>query len=588
MNGFKRVRWWLIGLALVSFSTELRAQQTSVPVGPNLVFEQKPSQEEQLPQPRLDLDKSTKRPRRTEAQILAELPQPAPSILPKEMNAIDLSCALRLAGVDNPDILIARQRVARAQALRFFALTFVLPNINVGGNYDDHNGPLQQSSGNILKVNRQALNFGLGAGAIAAGTVGIPGVWYTLNFADGIFNYLAIRYNLRARQADSLAVRNEMLLRTTTAYMNLVRAESHRSIAVQNQLEAREIARVTAAQADVGAGTQADADRTAAELALRNDDVVRAEQEMLVASARLAQLLNIPPSAQLHAIDGWVVPTEVVPNVIPLHELLFIAINQRPELAARRFEIREALMRVRNQIYLPLSPTVLAGYSTDAFGGGSNLVAAPQGFQGFQQPYFGNFAPRQDVDVIMFWTAQNFGVGNLARVRLARTEQRIAELELVRTLNRVRDEVATAYARTHAHYAQIDIARREIVAATGSLKEDYNRIKNTIQGALGIELLNSFRLLATGRLDYLDAIVEYDKAQFALYVALGQPPTQNLAHEIPANLAPPPKPAPPLPSCVAAGCAPPAIDIPPGTPAPPVTNNPPIIYPELYTGQKRQ
>jgi hypothetical protein len=229
-------------------------------------------------------------------------------------------------------------------------------------------------------------------------------------------------------------------------------------------------------------------------------------------------------------------------------------------------------MRVRNQMILPLSPTVIAGYSSGTFGGGSNLVSAPQGFQGFQQPYFGSFAPRQDVDVLMFWTAQNLGIGNLARVRITRSEQRIAELELVRTLNRVRDEVA--------HYAQIDIARRGVEAARKSLQEDYHRITSTIRRALPIELLNSFRLLAMTRMEYLDAVVNYDIAQFELYVALGQPPTRNLAHEIPNNLVDPPQPAPPFPGCVAAGCVPPS-----GYPTQAPTS-PPANAPAIYEGYK--
>ncbi len=301
-----------------------------------------------------------------------------------------------------------------------------------------------------------------------------------------------------------------------------------------------------------GAGDQADANRAAAELARRNNQIVDAEQAMLVASAHLAALLNIPPSVQMHAIDGWVVPTEIVPNTLPLQELIFIATQQRPEMAARSAEIREAVMRMRNQIFLPLSPTVIAGYSAGTFGGGSNLVAFPGGFQGFQQPYFGQFGPRQDIDVIMFWTAQNMGVGNLGRFRVARAERRIAELELIRTLNRVRDDVAVAYAKIHAHYAQIDIARSGMEAAGRSFAEDYRRL-TAVGRALPIELLNSFRLLAAARMEYLDSVVNYDIAQFALYVALGQPPTANLAHEIPSKLVPPPQPAPPLPGCVPPG-----------------------------------
>ncbi|MGH7172264.1 MAG: TolC family protein, partial [Gemmataceae bacterium] len=200
---------------------------------------------------------------------------------------------------------------------------------------------------------------------------------------------------------------------------------------------------------------------------------------------------------------------------------------------------------------------VLAGYSSGTFGGGSNLVAAPNGFQGFKEPYFGSFAPREDIDVVMYWTAQNMGMGNLGRFRVARADRRIAELELIRELNRVRDEVAVAYARIHANYAQIDIARRGMESAQKSYKRDYEMITQRTK-VLPIELLNSYRLLAAARMEYLDAVVNYDSAQFALYVALGQPPPNNFAHEIPNNEDMPtkPHPAPPLPGCVPPGGGP--------------------------------
>lgn len=559
MNASERAGWWRIGLGLLCFGAGLTAvlsvaaQELESPADRTV---QKNEEQLSPPRPERSKYKKSELDKKIEAEVEASLPQRPPSILPKEMNAIDLGCVLRLAGADNPDILLARQRVARAQALRFYAMTFVLPNLNAGLNYDDHNGPLQQSSGNILTVNRQALYVGSGAGAVAAGTVGVPGVQYILNFSDGIFNMLAIKYNLRARQAENIAVRNQIFLQVTRAYMRLVRAESWRAIAIKNQEEAYAIAHLTALQAarGIGLSRKADADRAASELARRNYEILDAERAILEASARLAALLNIPPSVQMHALDGWVVPTEIVPNALPLQELLFIATQQRPELAARSNEIREAVMRMRNNIFLPLSPTVLAGYSSGTFGGGSNLVAYPNGFQGFKEPYFGTFGPRQDIDVIMFWTAQNLGVGNLGKFFVSRAEKRIADLEFVRELNRVRDDVAVAYARIHASYGQIDIARRGVEAAYESYRNDYTM---TLQrgNVRPIELLNSFRLLAAGRMDWLDAVVNYDTAQFALYVALGQPPPDKFAHEIPNNENMPtaPAPAPPLPACVAQG-----------------------------------
>src|SRR5262245_5435581 len=51
---------------------------------------------------------------------------------------IDLASSLRLAGVNNPQILIARQRVSEAIALRQLAAAQALPTLNLGTSYDQH------------------------------------------------------------------------------------------------------------------------------------------------------------------------------------------------------------------------------------------------------------------------------------------------------------------------------------------------------------------------------------------------------------------------------------------------------------------
>src|SRR6516165_6257103 len=115
---------------------------------------------------------------------------------------IDLASALRLAGVQNPEILLARQRVTEAVAVRQLAAAQILPSLNAGLNYDAHTGPLQQANGNILKVNRDALYVGAGANAVAAGAVNIPGVVYNLNVSEALFGALITRQMVeRARYA---------------------------------------------------------------------------------------------------------------------------------------------------------------------------------------------------------------------------------------------------------------------------------------------------------------------------------------------------------------------------------------------------
>ena len=78
-------------------------------------------------------------------------------------------------------------------------------------------------------------------------------------------------------------------------------------------------------------------------------------------------------------------------------------------------------------------------------------------------------------------------------------------------------------------------------------KQDFLRTRN--REGLPIEVLDSLRLLTRSRFAYLDAIIDYNRAQFELYVALGQPPADCLARPIPAHLVPPPAPAAPGPVC---------------------------------------
>jgi outer membrane protein TolC len=475
-------------------------------------------------------------PKSVEAEY--QLPPNPPSILPDEMKPLDLASALRLAGVENPEILIARQRVVEATALQQLAAAQILPNINVGLNFDNHVGPLQQSSGAILKVNRGALYLGLGANAVAAGTVNVPGIYYNFNLSQAIFGFFISRQVARQREFDSVAARNDVLRRVATGYVELMRAEGQRAIAIQNRDQARVIAQLTADFVNVGVVKPSDVDRATTELLRRNDNVMEVEGRVLTASASLARLLNLDPSTPLAAIDGWVVPAPIVPDPIPLSQLIFIAMNQRPELASRRAAIREATLALRNAQLLPFSPNVIAGYSAGTFGGGSNLVSQLGGFGLFQQTRFGNFAPRDDIDVIAYWSAQNLGLGNLAQVRLQRSITGIRNQEHILALNQVRSEVATAYARTHARFGQIAIAESAVKSGERGYSEDLRRIRNN--KGLPIELLDSFRLLSTARQQYLDAISDYNRAQFELYVALGQPPAAYLARPVPAKLVPPP------------------------------------------------
>lgn len=454
--------------------------------------------------------------------IIAIAPEPiAPgnsTILESKVSPIDLASAFRLAGVENPQIQIALTRVTEALAERQLAAAQILPTLNAGSNYDNHTGNLQQSNGNILTVNRRALFAGAGANAIAAGTVNIPGVVWNTNISSAAFAFLMSRQLVRERQFESVATRNDTLLEVAVAYLDLLRFEEARAIAAQIRDDAREVARLTANYAATGQGRKADADRAATELRQRETDVLDIEAELLTAAARLAQLLNLDPAVRLEASDRLVVPNEIVPSDTSLQQLLAIGLMQRPELAQQRAAIERALLALNGAKLLPFSPNVLVGFSAGTFGGGSNLVT----------PTFGNFAGRTDFDAVAFWSLQNLAIGNRAMINSAAARYQISNLQLIAVLNQVRSEIATAYARAKARYAQLAITEQAVVSGQDGFREDLTRIR--AGGGLPIEVLNSLRLLAQARMAYLNAIVDYNQAEFELFVGLGQPPVASLVH----------------------------------------------------------
>jgi outer membrane protein TolC len=431
---------------------------------------------------------------------------------PAEAETIDLTVALRLAGVDNPTINLAREQVREALADLLGARSLLLPTVNVGGNYHLHNGILQSSSGGLRNLNSQSLYLGAGAAAVGSGSAAFPGVRLFAHLGDAVYEPLAARQRVSARRSDAQAVQNHTLLEVSVAYLDLVEAEARLEILRQGETDVDEVVRVTKSFADRGQGRQGDADRTAARAELLRQELRQAEGEVAVTSARLCELLNLDPSMRLRTPGGAILPVRLIPEDTNLEMLVTEGVRNRPELVARSAEILEAQLRVRQEQVRPWVPLVSVGYSGGAFGGGSNLATSD----------FGPMKGRSDFDVYAVWTVQNMGFGNRARVRRADgvVGQSIASYD--RELNQVRREVSEALAQARAAARQMELSTASVANATQGFKLETERIQMG-QGR-PIEVLDSFNQLLTARQELVRAVIEFNTAQFRLYVAVGSSP----------------------------------------------------------------
>jgi outer membrane protein TolC len=265
---------------------------------------------------------------------------------------------------------------------------------------------------------------------------------------------------------------------------------------------------LTGSFARTGEGLQSDADRVRAEIVQQRIEVARAEENVQIASARLAQLLSQDPASGFNPEEDTIAPLEIIQSNQPLSELIATGLSNRPELAENRFLVAAAVERLRRECVAPLVPSVLLGVSYGGYGGGTGDDLT-------------NFGDRVDVDAVAWWEVRNFGFGEQAARATAQSQLAQARMQQVRVMDQVASEVAQARAQVLARKGQIDLAKEGITAASDSYRRNSERIRNA-QG-LPIETLQSVQALNVAQRQYVRAVADYNRAQFYLERALGWP-----------------------------------------------------------------
>lgn len=425
---------------------------------------------------------------------------------------ITLAAVLEAIDRDNPTVHFTRFRINEAYAQWQRARVLWLPSLRAGVNYNKHEGRIQDVVGDNIDTSRGAFYTGLGANAVGASSPSVPGIYANFHLTDAIFQPKIAAWVNSARQANSRAVTNDLMLQASHAYWELLSAEQELAISREILELAEHLSGLTDSYATTGQGLAADADRARTELALRRNDLTRAEENVVVTSARLAQLLSGDPTIQLQPLEPAIVPVDLVSLQQSIHDLVAQGLSNRPEIQENRALVCEAVERLEREKKAPLIPSILLGASYGGFsaGTGGNL---------------NSFADRLDTDAIAYWEIRNLGLGERAargeagsRVDQSRMRQ-IAQMDLIAR------EIVETHAQVRARRKQIGVAREAVSVARNSYDKNIDRITNA-QG-LPIEALQSIQALSQAQREYLRVVVSYNQSQFALHRALGWPSTTN-------------------------------------------------------------
>jgi outer membrane protein TolC len=416
--------------------------------------------------------------------------------------------ALATVAGRNPQIGYANGQINEAFAQLRGAKVLWLPSIQAGINYQNHDGPLQNSDGSIPVASRSALEAGLGMYAVGGGAPAIPGVTAKFAMADAVFQPRIANQQAAARQNATAGTCHDYLLYAAVAYLDLLRAFQQQAIAQETLDHSAQLAQLTADFARTGQGNQADADRAQAELTVRRNALAQSVAQTQIASAHLIELLNMSPDRTLVPAEPTLVPIELVSHEAAASQLVGDGLSRRPELAQSRNLVAAAEEQLCRERYAPLLPNVLVDVSQSGFGGGPDSTIA-------------DFRGRFDFDATAYWQLRNFGMGELAARDVARSRLEQAQCLQQSVMNRISREVLESHAHSESLRGQIAVAETGIRVAGDSYRRNVERIRGG-QG-LPLEVLQSIQALDQSRREYLRAVGDYDEWQFRLYRALGCP-----------------------------------------------------------------
>lgn len=452
----------------------------------------------------------------------SSLPLVAPAVVAPATYPVDLPTILRLAGGRNWAVQLAGERINEAQANVTAAEALWLPNLNIGIGATKHEGQIQNTSGQVIDVSRNALFVGGGAkvanAPLTGGAGGPARLAVDLSIADALFQPLVARQLSRAAESRQTVAFNDAQLAGALAYFDLVAAQGEVAIGSKNLSDARDLYDMTGAFVAAGKASPAEVARVQVIVANQHQALVEAKLKLKLASIELIRVARLDPTqlsneSLLYSADDHLLAIELIPETANLDSLIAQGQLARPEVVEQHSLAQARLANARGEELRPYIPNLNLGLSLGGFGGGpgSNID---------------NFSGRSDFDAQLVWEVRNLGFGeNAARCKTC-SQYRQAVLSSHQMQDQIAAEIRNAWHRVSAGRQRINISRGNVSQAAQVLQQNLDRIRG-LEGQ-PLENIQALNAVSNSRLIYLGSIVDYNKAQVELLRAVGRPVANGL------------------------------------------------------------
>lgn len=233
----------------------------------------------------------------------------------------------------------------------------------------------------------------------------------------------------------------------------------------------------------------------------------QAQEQQRAVAARLAQVLRLDPAVELQAQDSGLVALRLLETNAALTPLVQQALTTRPE-TKQNLALTAAAREAKNgATYGPLIPSLGAVGFWGGLGGGRSGVGD-------------TFGGQQEFFVGASWRIGPGGLFDFGRVRSAEARLKITELSSDKVRDEITRQVVEAFTHWQSSYDQVSTAQRVLAAAEEGLRLAQQRKEFAV--GMVLETITAEQDLTRARMDYLKAVAEFNRAQYALSKATGK------------------------------------------------------------------
>jgi outer membrane protein TolC len=410
------------------------------------------------------------------------------------VHEIDLPTTLRLAGAQNLDVQIARERLAEAKANHASSVAQFFPWISPSFAYRQHDDKLQDVQGNIIDVHK----YSYAPGATLAAQV---------DLGDALYKSLAAKQLVKAADHALEAQRQDSVIAATLGYFELAFAQSAVGVARESLRINSDYEQQLGHAVDAGIAFKGDALRVSVQKQRSQLTLQQAMEQQRVSAARLAQVLHLDPSVALIALDADLAPLALIETNAALDSFVQQSLTQRPELKQNEALLKASREANQGASYGPLIPTIGAQGFFGGLGGGRNGIGD-------------TFGAQEDYAIGVSWRIGPGGLFDFTRTRATESRVRISELTMGKLHDEVTRQVVEAFTHWQSLNEQLNVAKRALDAAEEGLRLAQQRKEFAV--GIVLENIQAEQDLTRARLDYLKTVADFDRAQYTLLKAIGK------------------------------------------------------------------